>query len=127
MRRKFYLHKRGGVFYACLVNQETGLPMSARSTGERDRDVALIVISGWLRDGLPGKDGERRKVEAAFDLDGILRGIRKAELDSGGALAIMNALKERSLIDIGAVPAGKGSVGFVSFYQTFLTMTRARM
>jgi hypothetical protein len=44
MRRKFYLHKRGGVFYVCLVNQETGLAMSARSTGERDRDAALIVV-----------------------------------------------------------------------------------
>jgi hypothetical protein len=71
MRRKFYLHRRGGVFYVCLVNQETGLAMSARSTGERDRDAALIVVSGWLRDGLP--DGERRKAEAAFDLNGILR------------------------------------------------------
>ncbi|MDR0374330.1 MAG: integrase [Treponema sp.] len=119
MRRKFYLHKRGGVFYACLVNQKTGLSMSARSTGERDRDAALIVVSGWLRDGLPGKGGERRKVEAAFDLDGILRGIRKAELDSGGALAIVSALKERGLIDIGAVPAGKGSVDFVSFLSDF--------
>jgi hypothetical protein len=29
--------------------------MSARSTGERDRGAALIVVSGWLRDGLPGK------------------------------------------------------------------------
>ena len=93
--------------------------MSARSTGERDRDAALIAVSGWLRDGLPGKDGERRKVEAAFDLDGILRGIRKAELDSGGALAIVNVLKERSLIAIGAVPAGKGSVNFVSFLSDF--------
>jgi hypothetical protein len=55
MRRKFYMHKRGGVFYACLVNQETGLPMSARSTGERDRDEAFIVVSGWLRDGLAGQ------------------------------------------------------------------------
>ena len=119
MRRKFYMHKRGGVFYACLVNQETGLAMSARSTGERDRDAALIVVSGWLRDGLPGKDGERRRVEAAFDLDGILRGIRKAELDSGGALAIVKALKERGLIDIGAVPAGKGSVDFVRFLSDF--------
>jgi hypothetical protein len=70
------MHKRGGVFYACMVNQETGLSMSARSTGERDRDAALIVVSGWMRDGLPGRDGERRKVEATFDLDGILRGIR---------------------------------------------------
>jgi integrase len=95
MRRKFYMHKRGGVFYACLVNRETGLSMSARSTGER------------------------RKVEAAFDLDGILRGIRKAELDSGAALAIVKALKGRGLIDIGAVPAGKGSVSFTDFLTQF--------
>jgi hypothetical protein len=93
VRRKFYIHKRAGIFYACLVNQENGLPMSARSTGERDRDAALIVVSGWLRDGLPGKDGERRKVDAAFDLAGILRALRKTELDSGGALAIVEALK----------------------------------
>jgi integrase len=93
--------------------------MSARSTGERDRDAALIVVSGWLRDGLPGRDGERRKVEAAFDLDGILRGIRKAELDAAGALAIVKALKERGLIDIGAVPGGKGSVKFMDFLTDF--------
>jgi hypothetical protein len=101
------------------INPASGLSMNARSTGERDRDAALIVVSGWLRDGLPGKDGERRKVEAAFDLAGILRGIRKAELDSGGALAIVNALKERGLIDIGAVPAEKGSARFVSFLSDF--------
>jgi hypothetical protein len=108
MRRKFYMYKRGDVFYVCLVNQETGLPMNARSTGERDRNAALIGVSGWLRDGLPGSDGERRKVETAFDFDGILRGIRKVELDSGAALAIVKTLKERGLIDIGTVPAGKG-------------------
>jgi hypothetical protein len=119
MRRKFYLHTRKGIFYACLVNQTTGLPMSARSTGERDRDAALVVVAGWLKDGLPGKDGRRRKVETQFDLDGILRGIRKAELDSDGALAIVNALKARGLIDIGAVPAGKGSVNFVDFLLEF--------
>jgi hypothetical protein len=94
-----------------------GLSMNARSTGERDRDAALIVVSGWLHDGLPGKNGERRKVEAAFDLAGILRGIRKTELDSRGALAIVNALKERGLIDIGAVPARKGSVDFVRLFR----------
>ncbi|MDR2500858.1 MAG: hypothetical protein LBD37_07265 [Treponema sp.] len=110
------MRKRRGVFYACLVNQETGIPMSARSTGEKERDAALIAVSGWLRDGLPGRDGERRKAEAAFGLDGILRSIRKAELDSAGALAIVKALKERGPIDTGAVPAGKGSVNFVRLF-----------
>ena len=119
MRRKFYMHRRGGVFYACLVNQETGLPMSARSTGERDRDAALIVVSDWLRDGLPGKGGERRKADAAFDLDGILRSIRKAELDGAGALAIVRSLKERGLIDTGVIPTGKGGVHFISFLRDF--------
>jgi integrase len=119
MRRKFYMHKRGGVYYACLVDQETGLSMSARSTGERDRDAALIVVSGWLRDGLPIKDGERRKVEAVLNLDLILRGIRKAELDSGAALSIVKALKERGLIDIGVVPVGSGSVQFTEFILSF--------
>jgi hypothetical protein len=68
---------------------------------------------------LPGRDGERRKAEAAFDLDSILRSIRKAELDGGAALAIVKALKERGLIDIGAVPAGKGSVPFTDFLSDF--------
>jgi integrase len=120
MRRKFYLHTRKGIFYACLVNQTTGLPMSARSTGERDRDAALVVVAGWLKDGLPiRRNGERRKVEAEFDLNGIIRGIRKAELDSDAAMTIVSALKARGLIDSDAVPAGKGSVNFVDFLLEF--------
>jgi hypothetical protein len=59
MRRKFYMHKRAGVFYACLVNQENGLPMSARSTGERDRDAALIVVSGTCRERMENGGGWR--------------------------------------------------------------------
>jgi hypothetical protein len=68
---------------------------------------------------------ERRKIEAAFDLDGILRGIRKADFDIGGALAIMKTLKERGLIDIGAVPAGKGSVDFISFLSDFFAYDKS--
>jgi hypothetical protein len=101
--------------------------MSARSTGEKERDAALIVVYGWLKDGLPGKDGGRRKAEAAFDLDGILRGIRKAELDSAAAMSIVKVLRERGLIDIGAVPAGKGAWILPVFCQAFLTTTRAPM
>jgi len=113
------MQRRGDVFYARLVNQGTGRIMTARSTGERDRDAALIVVSGWLRDGLPTKGGERRRVEAAMDLDGLLRGIRKADLDGGGAMEIVKALRDRGLIEIGAVPAGKGSLDFPGFLADF--------
>jgi hypothetical protein len=47
--KPFYLHKRGGIFYACLVNQETGERLSARSTGEKNKESAVITVSGWLR------------------------------------------------------------------------------
>ena len=65
MRRKFYMHKRGGVFYACLVNQETGLSMSARSTGERDRDAALIVKALKERGLIDIWGGSRREGKCA--------------------------------------------------------------
>jgi hypothetical protein len=47
--RQFCLHNRGGIFYTCLVNQETGERMSARSTGEKNMESAVITVSGWLR------------------------------------------------------------------------------
>jgi hypothetical protein len=38
----------------------------------------------------------------------------------------VKALKKRGLIDIGAVPAGKGSVDFVSFLSDFLVIVGSR-
>ncbi|MDR2483293.1 MAG: hypothetical protein LBD08_06645, partial [Treponema sp.] len=73
--KRFYLQKRGRVYYACMVNQETGERMTARSTGERDRDEALIKVYGWLRDGLPVKAGARRKA-GGTGLNGIIQSIR---------------------------------------------------
>jgi hypothetical protein len=93
MGKPFYLHKRGGVFYACLVNQETGERMSARSTGERDKEAAITEVYGWLREGVPGRGGERRKAEAALGLDTILRNIRKAKLDAEGLCRLCRPLK----------------------------------
>ena len=43
--RRFYLYERRGIFYASLINQETGQALTAKSTGKRDRDSALLVIA----------------------------------------------------------------------------------
>jgi len=56
--RGYYLHKRGSVYYAELVDKRTGLKLTARSTRERDRDAALLVVAGWLKDRLPNPPAE---------------------------------------------------------------------
>ncbi|GAB6391358.1 MAG: tyrosine-type recombinase/integrase [Treponematales bacterium] len=111
MTRSYYLHKRGAVYYAELVDKKTGLKLVARSTGERDRDAALLVVAGWLERGLPNPRLKKpRPVQAAFDLRGILDAVRRADLDSEGAMAVVSVLKERGLVDIGVVPKDAGAV-----------------
>jgi hypothetical protein len=51
--RHFYLQNRQGIFYAALINQETGQPLTAKSTGTKNRDEALLVIAEWLKTGIP--------------------------------------------------------------------------
>ncbi|GHV31532.1 hypothetical protein AGMMS4952_20440 [Spirochaetia bacterium] len=47
--RRYYLHTRHhGIFYAELVTLE-GCKLTARSTGTRDRDEAMLKIAEWLR------------------------------------------------------------------------------
>jgi hypothetical protein len=76
--RRYYLHKRNGVFYAALINQETGLPLTAKSTGSRNRDEALLVIAGWLKNGIPnGKQKKPRTLNQLSDLKGILKACDK--------------------------------------------------
>jgi hypothetical protein len=103
MRRDFYLHTRHqGIFYAEFVDPETGRKLPARSTGERDRDKALLKIAIWKANGLPdGRMRRPRPLEVAAGLDVILKSIRKTDLNGDDALRIVNALKGRGPIDIG--------------------------
>jgi len=118
--RRYYLHTRNNVFYAELVNPETGKRLTARSTGKTERDDAMLVVAQWLRDGIPvGKMRRPRPVSVAIGLDSILSSIRKTELNSDDAMAVVTALKERGLIDVTAVKSGKGSEDFILFLQTF--------
>jgi len=95
MARRFYLYKRGGIYYAKLINPETGTPMNARSTGATDKDEALFVIAGWLKNGLPS-DSVGGRCDVAFDLEAIGKDTR---LDEAGAAKIVEALHKRGLVD----------------------------
>jgi integrase len=119
--RRYYLHTRhNGVFYAGLVDPQTGRKLTARSTGTKSRDEALLKIAEWLKTGiLTGRVRKPRTLEAAAGIENILRSIRKTDLDSDDALRIVQALKDRGLIDIAAVKSGKGAVSFTEFLEEF--------
>ena len=121
--RRYYLHARNGVFYAALINQETGLPLTAKSTGTRDRDEALLVISDWLKNGIPnGKQKKPRTLDQLSDVKGILKACRAVELTAEDALAIAMTLKNRGLLEIGiskAAPGQKALIGFLNEFWDF--------
>lgn len=118
--RRYYLHKREKIFYAELVNQETGKRLTAKSTGKKNRDDAMLVVAEWLSSGVPVSRTRRtRPVTVALGLDAILSSIRKTELNSDDAMSIVAALKDRGLIDVTAVKSGQGSQDFITFLETF--------
>jgi integrase len=118
--RRYYLHTRHGIYYAELVTPE-GRKLTARSTGEKTEDEALLVVAGWLKNGVPtGRERKPRPVDAVMGLDGILKAIRKTDLDGEEAMLIVDSLKGRGLIDIAAVRAtGRGAVPFARFLEDF--------
>ena len=92
--RRFYLHTRyAGIFYVELVDPATGQKLSARSTGTKNRDEAMLMIAKWLETGIPtGRIRKPRTLEAAIGIENILRAIRKTDLTSDDALRIVQAV-----------------------------------
>jgi len=119
--RRYYLHTRhNGVIYAELVDPQTGTKLNARSTGTKDRDEALLKIAEWLKSGIPtGRIRKPRTLEAAAGIENILKVMRGTDLNSDDALRIVQALKDRGLVDIPVVKSSKGAVSFTEFLEEF--------
>jgi len=118
--RPYYLHRRKGIWYAELVNLETREKLAARSTGTQDRDQAIFTVADWMKNGVPtGRRRKPRPIELAAEIGSILRAIRKADLFAEDAMRIVNALKDRGLIDVSATKSGPGSVLFTEWLENF--------
>jgi len=117
--RRYYLHKRKGIFYAELVTPE-GRKLSARSTKKSSEDEALLVISKWLSEGIPSSKGKQaRPLESVYGLAGILKAIKKTDLDGNDAMKIIDTLKGKGLVDVSVVKAGTGARVFTEFLEEF--------
>jgi integrase len=121
MCRDYYLHTRDGTYYVEFVDKASGKKLTAKSTGETDLRKAELKAELWLAKGIPaGKKKKPRSLEEIAGVEGILRAIRKADLNADDALRIVSSLKDMGLIDISAVKnTGRGAVPFIQFLETF--------
>jgi integrase len=120
MRRdQFSLHRRGGIWYVQFYNQHTHRYLTARSTGESNRNAALLKVAAWMRDGLPDASRGSRQLRELLDLDLAISIIRSAPLTPDDAGRIVKALKDRDLIRDATVGAGAVSEPLITFLERF--------
>ena len=55
--RRFSLFRRGQVWYVRLHNPMTNRYTTARSTGEFQKNAALLVVAERIRDGVEAREG----------------------------------------------------------------------
>jgi len=122
MGRDYYIHKRkNGIFYVEYIDKETGVKLSAKSTGETEKLKAQIKAELWLVNGIPtGRLKKPRFIEQVVGIETIISSIRKSDLNADDALRIVSTLKNIGLIDVSAVKnTGRGAVLFIDFINDF--------
>ncbi|NCC66272.1 MAG: integrase, partial [Spirochaetia bacterium] len=98
-RKPFYLSLRSGVWYAKIVDPKTGNQLSAVSTGQTDRDAAVLTVSRWLVEGIPQKRiNSKKDVSEALTVNRLFNVLNDIDLTNKEAEKIMNILKQRGLL-----------------------------
>lgn len=118
--RRFSLFQRGKVYYVQFLNPETHSMTTAKSTGARTRDEAAVVVADWLRNGIPTQEQNKTTLVAdCLTLNTVLAGIRRLPLGPEEAVKIVEALKERGLIENATLKQGPSSVLLSDFLLEF--------
>ncbi|NBK22328.1 MAG: integrase [Spirochaetia bacterium] len=98
-RKPFYLSRHGDIWYARIVDQKTGKQLSAISTGQSDRDLAVMTVSRWFVEGLPKiKTKPQRPVSEAITVNRLFNILEDIEITNVEAERIMTILKQRGLL-----------------------------
>ena len=116
---RFSLFRRGSIWYVQFYNPQTQKYLSARSTGETNRNAALLIVAQWLRDGLPDPSRGHRPLQELLDLDVALSILRSAPLAPNDTERIIRVLKDRQMIENAVIGAGPGSEPFTAFLKHF--------
>jgi len=98
-RKPFYLSRHGNIWYARIIDQQTGRQLSTLSTGQKDRDLAIMTVSKWFVEGLPKtKSKPRRHVAEAITINRLFDIVETIDITNQEAEHILNILKQRGLL-----------------------------
>ena len=118
--RRFCLYRRGKIWYAKFYNPSTKTYMTGRSTGELNRDAALLTVAEWLSGGVPEpKQKGTRPIATAFEIHSVMTALRALPLTMVDAEKVVAILRDRELIETALAKAGPGSEPFISFLERF--------
>jgi integrase len=98
--RRFSIFRRGDFYYVQFWNDKTKKYDSRKSTGETDKNAALLVIAQWERDGIPQKQGEARSLAEIEKVSSLLNTIKADSITPEDAERIVKVLKDRGLVEI---------------------------
>lgn len=120
--RRFYLHKRKGVYYAELVDPVSGRKLTAKSTRKTNRDEALFVVHDWLGNGIPDRRKKKtRTMPELFTFASVIDALRSLPLTSEDTSRLVTVLKNRGLIVAAVVAGSPGAELFSDFIRRFWT------
>ncbi|MCF7933590.1 MAG: tyrosine-type recombinase/integrase [Spirochaetia bacterium] len=92
---RYSLFKRGKIYYAQIKNPDTGKYFSARSTGQTEESEALLIVSDWLRNGLPEKENLRQSI----DIDTVFYALRMVDLQKNEIIKLIDLMVARKFIE----------------------------
>ena len=100
MRRfSYFKRKNSPYYYVQLRNQLTGAYLPPKSTREKEESEALLVISEWMKNGIPDSPtGERKSISDLIKLDTILTYIRETPLSFADVQKIVEVLEKKESV-----------------------------
>lgn len=94
----FYLHPRGRIFYAQIVNPLTKKLMTAKSTRVKSRAEAHRIVEKWLSEGKVNSGNKSKPLETMYRVETILEAVSDDSFSQKDAEKVLERMKSKGLI-----------------------------
>jgi integrase len=116
---RFFIFRRGRYWYVQFYNEHCKKWDTAKSTKQTDENEARLVADKWRREGIPQVYGKSRPLKEVEAVSSIIHSIKNNPITSQDVEKIVEALKERDLIEAAVVKKGQGSEQLCSWLISF--------